>query len=74
MNVNKESMNMRFSNYRDLLSDESLIYIYGKDKELATRQLSFVKKICKSKNIPTSKIYMDIGSSNKLDFKINLKN
>lgn len=64
---------MRFSNYEDLLGNESIIYVYGKDKELATQQLSLVRGLCKSKNIPTSKVYMDIGGSNKLDFKINLK-
>lgn len=64
---------MRFSNYADILGDESIIYVYGKDKELATQQLSIVNGICKTKNIPTSKVYMDIGGSNKLNYKINLK-
>lgn len=63
---------LRFSNYADLLGDQSIIYIYGKDKELATQQLSIVNGICKNKNIPTSKVYMDIGGSNRLDNKINL--
>ena len=73
MSLNKAFMYMRFSNYEDLLGNESIIYIYGKDKEFATQQLSIVNGICKSKNIPTSKIYMDIVGSNKLDYKINLK-
>lgn len=73
MSLNKVGIYMRFSNYADLLGDESIIYVYGKDKELATQQLSIVNGICKTKNIPTSKVYMDIGGSNKLNYKINLK-
>ena len=64
---------LRFSNYTDLLDGQSIIYIYGKDKELATQQLSIVNGICKNKNLPISKVYMDIGGSNRLDNKINLK-
>lgn len=64
---------MRFSNYTDVLGDESIIYVYGKDKELANKELSLVNGICKSKKIPTSKVYMDIGGSNRLNYKINLK-
>lgn len=73
MSLNKVGIYMRFSNYTDLLGDESIIYVYGKDKELANRELSLVNEICKSKNIPTSKVYMDIGGSNRLNYKINLK-
>ena len=64
---------LRFSNYTDLLDGQSIIYIYGKDKELATQQLSIVNGICKNKNLPISKVYMDIGGSNRLNNKINLK-
>ena len=68
MSLNKVGIYMRFSNYTDLLGDESIIYVYGKDKELANRELSLVNGICKSKNIPTSKVYMDIGGSNRLNY------
>ena len=73
MPTNKLMPDLRFSNYTDLLDGQSIIYIYGKDKELATQQLSIVNGICKNKNLPISKVYMDIGGSNRLDNKINLK-
>lgn len=73
MPLNNASMYIRLSNFQDLLGDEPIIYIYGKDKELATQQLSLVNGICKSKNIKTGKVYMDIGGSNRLNYKINLK-
>lgn len=73
MSLNKVGIYMRFSNFADLLGDESIIYVYGKDKELANRELSLVNGICKSKKIPISKVYMDIGGSNRLNYKINLK-
>lgn len=73
MPTNKLMPDLRFSNYTDLFDGQSIIYIYGKDKELATQQLSIVNGICKNKNLPISKVYMDIGGSNRLDNKINLK-
>lgn len=74
MNFNNDYSYMRLSNYRDALGDESLIYIYAKEKKLVDQQLSRIKLFCKDNDIKTSKIYMDIGGSNKLDNKLNLKN
>lgn len=65
---------MRFSNYQSLLGDNPLIYVYAREKDDTNRQLNFIKAFCKKKNIRTSKIYIDNGSINKLDYKISLNN
>lgn len=73
MSFNNAYSYMRLSNYKDALGDEYLIYIYAKEKELVDQQLSRIKLFCKDNDIKTSKIYIDIGGSNKLDNKLNLK-
>ena len=73
MSFKNNNINSRSSNYNSLLSNEAILYIYAKDKELADSQLNKVKAICKANNIKTSKVYFDISTKNSLKYKINLK-
>ena len=73
MAINNVGYYASFSNYSDLLGDKPIIYVYAKSQEYAEQKLSLIKGFCKAKNINISKVYMDIGCNNKLDYKINLK-
>lgn len=73
MSLNKIPIYLRFSNYTDMLGKDVLIYVYAKDQDLANEQLNKIKFFCNKHYITTSKVYMDIGNSNKLDYKFNLK-
>lgn len=73
MSFKNNNINSRSSNYNSLLSNEAILYIYAKDKELADSQLNKVKAIWKANNIKTSKVYFDISTKNSLKYKINLK-
>lgn len=63
----------RYSNYRSLLGNESIIYIFNKNLKIATEDLKAVQRLCKSKHISTSKIYIDYGNIDKLNYRISLK-
>ena len=73
MSFKDKNINSEFSNYNNLLSNKTILYIYAKDKELANLQLKKVKAICKANNIKTTNVYFDINNTNSLKYKNNFK-
>lgn len=63
----------RLSNYKDLFSNNSVIYIYSKNKDKLTFQNILLKQFCKEHKINPIKMYVDSGCKNNLDSKYSLK-
>lgn len=72
MNLNKRSTYEKFRYYSDLLTDESVIYVYAKNENLAYKKLDILFSFCNEKNIHPINVYIDINESNSLMNKSNL--
>lgn len=73
MSLGRIAFYSRISSYNDLLGNNVLIYVYGKDKDLVNRQLNFIKNFCFHNGIKFSNIYIDMGCANFLKNKTSLQ-
>lgn len=72
MNLNKRSTYSKFKEYKELLSEEVLVYVYGNDADYVFNKIDRVFKYCAKNNIKVRDVYYDISNSKDLMNKHNL--
>lgn len=72
MNLNKRSTYSKFKEYKDLLSEEVIIYVYAENEEKAFYKTDKIFKYCMKNNIKVRDVYYDISKSKDLIDKPSL--
>lgn len=73
MPINKNSNYQNFNHFYELLSEDSIIYVFAKTKEEAFKQLDNIFKLCNKYNISPKEVYFDINDTNNIENKPNLQ-
>lgn len=72
MSFNKVGTYTRLSSERDLLDNNSIIYIYGKDLYSINKQKNLISHFCKDCGINPKKTYIDVECKNDFQSKNEL--
>lgn len=72
MNFNKVGVYIRLSSEREVLNNDSIIYIYGKDLDSINKQKKLISHFCKECGINPKKTYIDVECKNDFQSKNEL--
>lgn len=73
MHINKNSNYVNFNNFYELLSEDSIVYVYSKTETEAFEQLEEIFSLCNKYNLYPKDVFIDIDENNNIDCKKNLK-
>lgn len=73
MNISKNSNYHKFKNFYELLSEDSIVYVFASNKDEVFSQIDKIFKFCNQHNIIPKEVYYDISNDNNIINKPNLQ-